>query len=57
MLDASFQGVKKLLVPIFYGTAVNEDINLTNNTNNRVERDSHQMLSSKSKYNQLQHID
>ena len=41
-LNASFQGIKRLFVLVFNGTTVNDDINLTNNTNNRVERDSHQ---------------
>ena len=42
MLNASFQGIKRLFVLVFNGTTVNDDINLTNNTNNRVERGSHQ---------------
>ena len=41
LLDASFQGVKRLFVSVFNNTVVNDDNNPINNTNNRVERDSH----------------
>ena len=39
--DASFQGVKRLFVSTFNNTVANDDNNPVNNTNNRVERDSH----------------
>ena len=40
-LDASFQGVKTLFVLAFKNTTVNVANNPINNTNNRVERNSH----------------
>ena len=42
LLDASFQGVRRLFVLAFNNTTVNDDNNSINNINNRVERDSHQ---------------
>ena len=39
--DASFQGVKRLLVLAFNGTTVNYDDNPINNTSNRVNRNNH----------------
>ena len=40
-LDASFQGVRRLFVRAFSNTTVNSRDNPINNTNNRVERNSH----------------
>ena len=40
-LDASFQGVKTMFVLAFKNTTVNVANNPINNTNNRVERNSH----------------
>ena len=47
MFDASFQGVKRLFVLAF------DD---TENGDKKVKKQSHKVFSSKSKYNQLQHI-
>ena len=41
LLDASFQGVKRLLVLDFNNTSVDVANNPINNTNNRVENNSH----------------
>ena len=41
MLDASFQGVKRLFVRVFNSTTVNVANDANNNTNNRVVRNSH----------------
>ena len=41
VLDASFQGIKRLFVLAFNNTTVNVPNNKTNNTNNRVLRQSH----------------
>ena len=40
-LDASFQGVRRLFVRAFSNTTINSRDNPINNTNNRVERNSH----------------
>ena len=41
LLDASFQGVRRLFVRAFSNTTVNSRDKPINNTNNRVERNSH----------------
>ena len=40
-LDDSFQGVKRLFVLAFNDSTANDDNNPINNTNNKVERNSH----------------